>query len=60
MCPTIGVHFSTLKYTETKDDKLSLWAEKLKKEKSYNKACVALADKLARIVWAVITSEKEV
>lgn len=50
---------TTLKYTEKKDDKLSRWAEKLKKEKSYNKASVALANKLARIVWAVITSEKE-
>lgn len=58
---TLLVHGArtTLKYTEKKDDKLSLWAEKLKKEKSYNKACVALANKLARIVWAVITSEKE-
>jgi transposase len=50
---------TTLQYTSKKEDKLSLWAERLKIEKGYNKACVALANKLARIVWSVITSGKD-
>ncbi len=58
---TLLVHGArtTLKYASKKDDKLSLWAEHLKVEKGYNKACVALANKLARIVWAVINSGKD-
>ncbi len=49
---------AVLQYTAKKEDKLSLWAENLKQKKGYNKACVALANKLARIVWAVITKEQ--
>lgn len=45
---------SLLNRTENKSDRLSQWAEKLKKEKGYNKACVALANKLARIAWVVM------
>ena len=37
-----------------KDDRLSLWVTKLIAERGFNKAVVALANKLARIGWAVL------
>lgn len=37
-----------------KDDSLSRWIERLKRERGVNKAVVALANKLARIGWAVL------
>ncbi|MFH0266261.1 IS110 family RNA-guided transposase [Vibrio rumoiensis] len=49
---------TVLKYCEMKDDKLSLWAQRLKKEKHYNQASIAVANKLARIVWAVISKNE--
>ncbi|MGO2456455.1 MAG: IS110 family transposase, partial [Vibrio casei] len=50
---------TVLKNCEGKNDRLSLWAQKLKKEKHYNQACIAVANKLARIVWAVISKDEE-
>lgn len=41
-----------------REDKISQWAEKLRKEKGFNKAAVALANKTARIIW-VILAKKE-
>ena len=40
--------------TAGKDDPLSGWIERLKRERGVNKAVVALANKLARIGWAVL------
>jgi len=37
-----------------KDDRLSRWINKIKAERGHNKAVVALANKLARIGWAVL------
>lgn len=37
-----------------KDDKLSRWINRIKEERGFNKAVVALANKMARIGWAVI------
>ena len=37
-----------------KDDRLSRWVNKLRAERGYNKATVALANKMARIGWAVL------
>jgi transposase len=48
---------SVLSYVDKKDDKLSLWAARLKATKSFNTACVALANKLARIVWSVVANK---
>lgn len=50
---------TVLKNCEGKEDKLSRWAQKLKKEKHYNQASIAVANKLARIVWAVISKDEE-
>jgi len=37
-----------------KDDRLSRWINKIRAQHGYNKASVALANKLARIGWAVL------
>ena len=37
-----------------KDDRLSRWINKVRAERGYNKATVALANKMARIGWAVL------
>jgi transposase len=42
-----------------KPDRLRLWALKVERARGHNKAAVALANKLARIVWAVSTHESE-
>lgn len=39
-------------------DKLVIWAQSLLKRMSFNKACVALANKLARIAYACVTQGK--
>ncbi|WP_177418221.1 IS110 family transposase [endosymbiont of Lamellibrachia barhami] len=39
-----------------KDDRLSCWAEKIRQKRGFNKAVVALANKLARIGWAVLAN----
>ena len=37
-----------------KEDRLSCWINKLRAERGYNKATVALANKMARIGWAIL------
>lgn len=37
-----------------KDDRLSRWINKIRAQRGHNKAVVALANKLARIGWAVL------
>ena len=39
-----------------KDDRLSRWINKLKAERGYNKATVALANKMARMGWAILAN----
>ena len=48
---------SELMHTARRDDHKSRWAERLKAEKSWNKAAVALANKHARIAWALLARE---
>ncbi|WP_160057001.1 IS110 family transposase, partial [Shewanella litoralis] len=50
---------AVLQYVDGKDDKLSRWAYELKCRKHSNVACVALANKLARIAWSVIAKEED-
>lgn len=45
---------AVLRQAHRKDDRLSRWVVKLKAERGANKAAVALANKLARIGWAVL------
>lgn len=39
---------------DQKTDRLSRWVQRLKAERGFNKATVALANKLARIAWVII------
>ncbi|WP_419620142.1 IS110 family transposase [Thiolapillus sp.] len=41
----------------TRDDRLSRWINRIRAERGYNKATVALANKMARIGWAVIVQK---
>jgi transposase len=48
---------SALIRASMRTDPLSAWAMKLKEKKGWNKASVALANKNARIIWALLTTE---
>lgn len=50
---------SVVNYAHRKEDKLSLWVTRLIDKRGKNKAIVALANKLARIAWAITTSKSE-
>jgi transposase len=45
---------SVLRTAADKEDSLSRWAARKKEQKGFNKACVAVANKNARMVWAVM------
>ena len=45
--------------TKGKKDKLSVWVNEIKERRGVHKASVALAHKLARIIWAVLTKGEE-
>jgi transposase len=49
---------SIVNHAHKKDDALNVWVTRLVEKKGKNKATVALANKLARIAWAVIVSGK--
>ena len=49
---------TTMRYTARKNDRTSQWVEVLKKRVGYNKATVALANKNARIIWALLVHER--
>ncbi|MBY0415069.1 MAG: IS110 family transposase [Bdellovibrionales bacterium] len=41
-----------------KEDKRSIWIQKLKERRGMNKTCVAVANKNARIIWALLSKEE--
>jgi transposase len=43
----------------TKSDKLSQWINKLVKTRGHNRACVAYANKMARMAWAITVSGED-
>ena len=45
---------SVVSRASTKSDPLSQWINKLKEKRGYNKATVALANKLIRIAWVIV------
>ena len=45
---------AVVRQAERKDDRLSRWINRIKAQRGHNKAVVALANKLARIGWAVL------
>ena len=46
---------SVVRLAARKDDPLSRWINRLKATRGYNKAAVALANKMARIGWAILS-----
>jgi transposase len=48
-----------LKNIKDKTDKLSLWLKSLIERRGFNKAAVALANKNARILWAMASKNKD-
>jgi transposase len=50
---------AVLKNCAKKTDKLSLWLQALVERRGFNKAAVALANKNARILWAMATNGKD-
>ena len=49
---------SALQQAHRRADPLAAWAVKLKDAKGWNRASVALANKNARMIWAILNSEK--
>ena len=49
---------SVMNRAKHKDNKLSAWIMDIKERRGTHKACVALAHKLARIIWAVLTKQE--
>ena len=47
-----------LMHTHQREDHKSVWAEHLKETKSWNKTAVALANKHARIIWALLAKNE--
>lgn len=45
---------NVVKHAVNKDDSLSRWINRIRKERGFHKAAVALANKMARIGWAVL------
>lgn len=58
-CLLVHCARAVLQHCKNKTDRLSIWAESLKARSNYNKACVALANKLARIAWVVMAKKQE-
>ena len=48
---------SVVRFAANKDDRLSRWINKLKARRGANKTAVALANKLARIGWAILSQD---
>ena len=49
---------ASLRWVDKKTDKTSQWAKELKERRGYNVAAVALANKNARIIWAIMTKKE--
>lgn len=50
---------SVVRCADKKDDRLSLWIQSVKARRGTNKAAVALANKLARIAWAMVINNRD-
>lgn len=50
---------SVLKYAVNKSDRRSKWLLRIQETRGYNKACVAMANKNARICWALMVRGTE-
>jgi transposase len=48
---------AVLRYSQSKTDPRSRWLQKLSERRGFNRACVALANKNARILWALMARD---
>lgn len=51
--------WSLLKTADASNDRLSRWARQLKERRGKHKAAIAIANKLARIIWAMVHNSTE-
>jgi transposase len=53
---TLFIHGAraVLQHSANKTDRFSLWAQALLERRGYNKACVAVANKMARMAWVIM------
>jgi len=51
--------WSILRYVDRSEDQLSRWARKLVARRGKHKAVVAVANKLARIIWALLAYKRD-
>lgn len=49
---------SVLRHSINKSDPFSLWANSLRERRGFNKACIAIANKLARYAWVVMSKDE--
>ncbi|MCE9776599.1 IS110 family transposase [Shewanella algae] len=58
---TLFIHGAraVLRHSGSKSDKLSCWAIQLADRRGFNRACVAIANKLARMSWVIAAREEE-
>ncbi|MGR3972854.1 IS110-like element ISSpu22 family transposase [Shewanella sp. 1180_01] len=58
---TLFIHGAraVLRHSGSKSDKLSCWAIQLAERRGFNRACVAVANKLARMSWVIAAREQE-
>lgn len=50
---------SALRCAGDKPDKMLRWANKLQERRGYNVAAVALANKMARVIWAILAHDRQ-
>ena len=50
---------AALRHCEHKTDQVSLWAKQLKERSNFNNATVALANKMARMAWAMLHHQED-
>ena len=58
---TLFIHGAraVLRHSGNKSDKLSCWAIQLAERRGFNRACVAVANKLARMSWVIAAHDEE-
>ena len=58
---TLFIHGAraVLQHSQNKQDKFSCWAIQLAERRGFNRACVAVANKLARMAWVIAAREEE-
>jgi len=54
---TLYIHGAraVLRHSANKTDRFSLWVQGVMKRRGHNKACVAVANKMARMAWVIMT-----